>query len=264
MDRKPSAQPGPPPGSKPPKVSTGSPIAPTELPKGWSAAALGMRDPKAGPRCAIHPSEGGYQPPVTPGGGYGLRLTPKCLRIMIAIGQPSTDSVGAHGVVPMSLRTTLMRSRYPAVQDHRVLRRQDGVTRHPSRSQRRPKTAHAVLKNSAHDWRSSGHETKVKVVALLLQGWGPHLLESMRLKFSDPTRQPHRPPKETVRPLYSAVLAPQRQRSRVLEAGIQGLHLDKMFESTLWCPGRRPPQGNARAVRTWWPLSGTPPGQAPN
>ena len=42
---KPSTQFEPPPGPEPPKVPTSYPIAPTELPKGWSAAALGIRDP---------------------------------------------------------------------------------------------------------------------------------------------------------------------------------------------------------------------------
>ena len=148
------------------------------------------RPVKAGPSCTIHPSEGGYQPPVTPGGGYGLRLTPKCLRIMIAIGQPSTDSVGAHGENPMSLRTTLTPPRCPTVKNHRVLRRQNGVTRHPSRSQRQPRRVHAVLKNSAHGWQSSGYETRYWFCTAPTEAESC-LLESMRFyKFIDPTLQP--------------------------------------------------------------------------
>ena len=168
------------------------------------------RPTKAGPSCTIHPSEGGYQPPVTPGGGYGLRLTPKCLRIMIAIGQPSTDSVGAHGENPMSLRTTLTPPRCPTVENHRVLRRQDGVTRHPSRSQRRPRKAHAVLKNSAHGWQSSGYETKRLVMHCSCRGGVLPARVHAIYKFIDPTCSPHRLPRKTVRSSYSGVLAPRR------------------------------------------------------
>ncbi|KAK0511927.1 hypothetical protein JMJ35_005777 [Cladonia borealis] len=74
---KPNAQPRPPQSRS--RHPTGYPIAPTELPKGWSAATLGIPDPEAGIRYAIYPSEGGYQPPVTPRGGYKLRLTAKYL-----------------------------------------------------------------------------------------------------------------------------------------------------------------------------------------
>ena len=120
---KPNAQPRSPLGPKPPKVPMGDPICPTELPKEWSAATLGIHDPKACPRCAIYSSEGGYQPPVTPGGGYELRLTPKCLwdndshrPIIHRLRQSSREN-------PMSLQTTLTQSRCPAVQNHWVLRR---------------------------------------------------------------------------------------------------------------------------------------------
>ncbi len=115
---------------------------------------------------------------------------------MIAIGQPSTDSVRAHGEHPMSLRATLIRSRYPAVQDHWVLRRQNGVTRHPSRSQRRPETAHAVPKTRPTVGGQAATRQKVRFCTAPTGVRSPHLLESMRLKFSDPTQQPHRPPRE--------------------------------------------------------------------
>ena len=78
-----------------PEHATGHPIAPTEFPKVWSAADAEMQARKPDPHCNIHTSRGGYQPPVTPGSGYRLRLTPKCVVIMIAIGQSSTDSVRA-------------------------------------------------------------------------------------------------------------------------------------------------------------------------
>ena len=39
--------------------------------------------------------------------GIGLRLTPECLRIMIAVGQPFTDSFRAHRAKAMSLQATL-------------------------------------------------------------------------------------------------------------------------------------------------------------
>lgn len=41
--------------------------------------------------------------------GYRLGLTPECLRITIAIGQPSTDSCNPHRAKPMGLQTTLVR-----------------------------------------------------------------------------------------------------------------------------------------------------------
>ena len=69
----------------------------------------------------------------------------------------------------------------------------------------------------------------------------------MLLKFNDPTLLPHRPPRKTVKSPYSVVLAPKRQLSRVLEAGIHGAASEYEFGSMLWCPGRRPPQGNARS-----------------
>lgn len=166
------------------------------------------RPEKAGPSCTIHPSEGGYQPPVTPGGGYRLRLTPKCLRIMIAIGQPSTDSVGAHRENPISLRTTLTLPRYPAVENHRVLRRQDGATYHPSRSQRQPKEAHAVLKNSAHDWRSSGYETICWFCTAPTEAKSWPARVHAILCLLTPPYSPHRPPRKTVRSPYSGVLPP--------------------------------------------------------
>jgi len=46
-------------------------------------------------RCDIRPPRGGYQPPITPGGGYRLRRTPECLVVMVAIGQKPTDSISA-------------------------------------------------------------------------------------------------------------------------------------------------------------------------
>ena len=61
-------------------ISIGHPIAPTEFPRGWSAHSMwGFATRNAGPLCGIHALEGGYQPPVTPGDGYELRLTPECL-----------------------------------------------------------------------------------------------------------------------------------------------------------------------------------------
>jgi len=47
------------------------------------------------PHCDIRPPGGGYQPPITPGGGYRLQRAPECLRGMVANGQQSTDSIGA-------------------------------------------------------------------------------------------------------------------------------------------------------------------------
>ena len=84
---------------------------------------------------------------------------PSIFRIMIAIGQSSTDSVGAHGKYPMSLQATLIRSRCPAVQDHRVLRRQDGGNAPPKPEPAATWNGPRCTKNSALGWRSSGHET---------------------------------------------------------------------------------------------------------
>ncbi len=86
------------PGAEAAGGHVGHPIAPTEFPKGRSAAGGTGSPVRAAPaRCDMRPSGGGYQLPVTPGDGYRIRLTPKCLWITIAIGQPSTDSLGAHG-----------------------------------------------------------------------------------------------------------------------------------------------------------------------
>jgi hypothetical protein len=68
------------------------PIAPTEFPKGWSAIHLSQGTRAPYPEYSIHPSGGGYLPPVTPEAVTSLGLPPNVLGIMLAIGQWSTDS----------------------------------------------------------------------------------------------------------------------------------------------------------------------------
>ena len=70
------------------------PIAPTEFPKRMSVTE--SFGPETFRNCGMILSRGGYPLPITPGGGYQLRLTSKCLAVMIAIGQPSTDFIKAH------------------------------------------------------------------------------------------------------------------------------------------------------------------------
>lgn len=83
---------------------TSHPFAPTEFPKGWSAAG-GAQRPGALASGDIHPSRGGFQPPATPQqGGCELRMTPECLTTMLTIGQSSTDSSRARGAEPTGLR----------------------------------------------------------------------------------------------------------------------------------------------------------------
>ena len=169
---KPNAQPRPPPGPKPPEASTGYPIAPTELPKEWSAATLGMHGPKTGPRCAIHPSEGGYQPPVTPGGGYGLRLTPKCLQ------DSDSHRPFIHRLRQSSRGEPHESSGHPNPVAVPGGSRPSGPTAagwgdappepEPTATWNGPR----CTENSAHGWRSSGYETRLGC-ALLLQGWSP-------------------------------------------------------------------------------------------
>ena len=73
----------------------GNPIAPTVFPRERSAAGS-TSDPRRSPvHCDICPPRGGYQPPITPGGGYRLRRTSECLTITMAIGHGSTDSISA-------------------------------------------------------------------------------------------------------------------------------------------------------------------------
>ena len=56
-------------------------LSPIHLPP-LSSPRDGPRHDRAGQstaRCHMRPPRGGCQPPVTPGGGYGLRRAPKCL-----------------------------------------------------------------------------------------------------------------------------------------------------------------------------------------
>ena len=55
-------------------------MPPLSSPKDGPPQRVKGHDPKgSAPRCDIRLSREGYQLPVTPGSGYGLRLTPECL-----------------------------------------------------------------------------------------------------------------------------------------------------------------------------------------
>ena len=119
-------------------------------PQTWGCAA---RD--AGPPCNIRSSAGGYQPPVTPGGGYGLRLTPECLGILVAIGQPSTDSRRS----PQETYGSSGHPRPAAASPQSGRARGGRMGRPPPRSEPTEPKAHAVTNNSTHGRRSSGYGT---------------------------------------------------------------------------------------------------------
>ena len=120
-------------------------------------------------------------------------------RKMTAINQPSIDAVRACGEHPMSLQATLIRSRYTAVHNHQVLQQQDGVTRHLSRSQRRPGMVHAVPTPRPTVGVQAATRQCMYVFCTAPAGAGSHLQEVMRVQFYDPTQKPHRSPKKTAR-----------------------------------------------------------------
>ena len=139
--------------------SAGHPIAPTELPMRRSARrCVGFATRNAGPPCDVRPSAGGYQPPVTPAGGYGLRLTPECLsdsdshrptihRLRrIPRGKP-------HGSSDHPRPAAVLHRGKPHWRAHATVGWGDLP---PGRSQRRPRKADAVVENSARGWRSCG------------------------------------------------------------------------------------------------------------
>ena len=81
-------------------------LPPLSNPRGGPGQKWGFATLDAGPHCTIHLSVGGYRhrshwvrravKQLTDPHGYRLWLAPDCLRIMIAIGQSSTDSFRAH------------------------------------------------------------------------------------------------------------------------------------------------------------------------
>jgi len=79
VEPKPDARAAQPPRPQPPGASRPIHLPPLSLPRGGPLQAWEFAARKVGPHCNIHPSVGGYQPPVTSGDGYGLRLTPDCL-----------------------------------------------------------------------------------------------------------------------------------------------------------------------------------------
>ena len=118
-----------------PEHATGHPIAPTEFPKAWSAADAEVQARRRDPHCDMHTSRGGYQPPVTPEGGYELRLTPECVVIMIAIGQSSTDSVRARGLPHKSSGAPRPASKRARPEERTRRKRSVQATHPPSTSQ---------------------------------------------------------------------------------------------------------------------------------
>ena len=130
------------------RKSTGHPIAPTEFPKAWSGADMGFATLNVGPNCTIHPSRGGYRGGPTPRTERTRpRLAPKCLITMIAIGQPSTDSFGAHRLGLWVFRPPARHTAPDTCNEAAMpgeIRRSGGATHHPDRSQRTPPKRPAV------------------------------------------------------------------------------------------------------------------------
>jgi len=76
------------PAAEAPGHRSGDPIAPTEFPRGRSAAGTG-RARKPPLRCNMRPPRGGYQPPDhVRGTDIGFGLPPNAFRTDVAIGQP--------------------------------------------------------------------------------------------------------------------------------------------------------------------------------
>ena len=110
----------------------GYPCAPTEFPKGRSAA--GQSGPKTTVPGRMRPSGGGVPPPVNAGGRILAATSPQRRRGAVARGQPSTDTRNVPaGRGPAGLRS-------PAAG---ALRCQiNGLTRaHPQRGSLRPQWA---------------------------------------------------------------------------------------------------------------------------
>jgi len=79
-------------GANPRRAVGGHPIATTVFPK----AGVRQRDGERSPGFGIPASRGGYPLPVTSSDGYRCAgAPPSASRIVIASGQPSTDSFGA-------------------------------------------------------------------------------------------------------------------------------------------------------------------------
>lgn len=144
---------------------TSLPIASTELPRGWSVRSTwGFATRNAGPICDIHPPKGGYQPPVTPGDGYELRLTPESF----------TDS-DSHRPTTHKLRRNLRGEPHRSSDHPRpavVFRRRANphIETHtavgwgdlpPGPKPTATSKGHAVNKNLAHGWRSCGYWTRL-------------------------------------------------------------------------------------------------------
>ena len=122
--RNPTPHPGVPRGRSRRDAPRAIQLPPLSCPRSGPGQTWGFATLNAGPHCTIRTSDGGYRWPITwvpyraveqltGSHGYRLRLTPECLRIMIAIGQPSTDSFRAHRAKPMGLQATLVRPCHP-------------------------------------------------------------------------------------------------------------------------------------------------------
>ena len=78
-----------------------------------------------------------------------------------------------------------------------------------------------------------------------------------------PPYSPHRPPRKTARSPYSEVLAPQRgSEVAASKLVMMRLHIGNRIRSGVLADALR--KVTLEAVRTRWPLSGDPPGRAPN
>ena len=76
----PHARPGRPPGAEAPaRPPRAIQLPPLSSPRDGPPQTWGFATPEPAHPATCTPQSGGYQPPVTPGGGYGLRSTPECL-----------------------------------------------------------------------------------------------------------------------------------------------------------------------------------------
>ena len=88
------------------RALAGHPIAPTEFPKGWSATGtFGLREPPRAATCTPQEEDAFHW--SRPETATGLGLPPNVLQIVIANGQPSTDSIGAGRREPTGLQGPL-------------------------------------------------------------------------------------------------------------------------------------------------------------
>ena len=160
---KPVPRPGEPPRPEPKGNPRAIQLPPLSYPRGGPYTVRGDSRRRTPAHFATYtPRKEDTSHPSRPETATSFGLPPSVLRILIAIGHPSTDSVGAYGVNPIGLRSTLVRARYsswranPPFETHTTVGWGDLPPRpKPSATSK----AHAVFGNSAHGWRSCGHGT---------------------------------------------------------------------------------------------------------